>query len=170
VAQLPRLRVLELGADGGSAWRAEIERLFELDRECFPPGIAYGRVELEKLVRHPSAWTALAEAEGELLGFAVVRTWRGLLHVLTIDVARHSRRQGIGRLLMSWAESRAEALGLAAMRLEVAVDNVTAQKFYKELGFREVGRIENYYPPDIDALILQRTLPWADLRLSPRQR
>ena len=102
------------------------------------------------------------------MGFAIVRPIRRLtrqpglhamkpvLHLLTIDVARQSRRQGVGALLMHWVFEQAAKLKTAAVVLEVAVDNSPAQYFYQRFGFVEVATIPGYYNGVTDALEMER--------------
>ena len=138
--------------------------LHALDQACFPPGIAYSRAELRAFLMHPSSFTAVAcEGEG-ILGFAIVRPYRGRhshpnLHLLTIDVAPTARRQGVGTLLMTWALAQGRRLGSAALTLEVAIDNIPAQDFYKQNGFQEGSVLPGYYNGVLDALSMRLDLP-----------
>ncbi len=144
-------------------------RLYTLDQACFAPGIAYSKAELRGFLDSPSTFTAVAladapenEASERIVGFAIVRNVRmagsAALHIITIDVDPAARRQGTGRQLMRWMEERARALGSSSMRLEVAEDNLEAQRFYAVHGFRVTGRIEAYYAPLLDALVMERAL------------
>ena len=51
----------------------EFEALWQMDQECFPPGIAYSRPELKTYMRHRGAFTLVAEEADEhsLQGFLV---------------------------------------------------------------------------------------------------
>jgi len=157
----------------------DLPALYALDQSCFPPGIAYSMAELSSFLHHPSAFTSVACLDSGgvsggvsgIMGFAIVRPTRRLprqpglhsikpvLHLLTIDVARQSRRQGVGALLMHWVFERAAKLKTAAVVLEVAVDNCPAQYFYQRFGFVEVATIPGYYNGVTDALEMERSLP-----------
>lgn len=87
-----------------------------------------------------------AADEAEILDFGVVPAARG---------------RGLGRALLAAGEDLARALGMAAMFLEVAVDNRPARRLYQRAGWREVGRRRGYYARpagSVDALILRRSL------------
>ena len=144
---------------------ADLPALHALDQVCFPPGIAYSRAELRSFIEHPSSFTVVASDGDAVHGFVVVRPVRRprdggdrALHVLTIDVAPDHRRSGIGSTLMDWIFAKAEQLGSAAIVLEVAVDNYSAQEFYKRHGFQVIGTIPGYYNGATDALELTRQL------------
>ena len=105
---------------------------------------------------------ASAGAEGEPLGFALLRATRfadgGEAEVLTIATRPHARRQGVARALMDAALAQARAWGVTRVFLEVAADNAAAQALYGCLGFATVGRRKGYYAraegPPQDALVM----------------
>ncbi len=86
----------------------------------------------------------VATAQGrEPAGFVLARAAGGEAEILTINVARARRRQGIGLQLM-----RAVAADLRdAQRLvlEVGAGNAPAQALYRAFGFVPVGRRFGYY-------------------------
>ncbi len=149
---------------------ADAETLFELDRICFPAGIAYSLREFCWLLRSGKTLCLVAEEEDVLAGFAiaqesVIRRSRGG-HIVTIDVAPEFRRRRIGRLLMEQIELRMRAAGAEWLRLEVAVNNAAASEFYAGLGFLPLGRISNYYHGALDAIVMEKSL--ADPQTSTR--
>lgn len=142
----------------------DLDALLAIDRQCFPPGIAYSRMELRFYLNHPGSVSMLAEddATGEIAGFVIaeVQLQKGLPvgHIVTIDVLSSSRRQGIGRLLMDVVLIQLGEAGTKVVRLEVAADNEIAQAFYREFGFTPAGRIRGYYMGKLDALVMEKRL------------
>ena len=57
---------------------------------------------------------------------------------LAVEPALQGR--GLGRLMMARAEERARELGLGFIRLETRVELAENHRFYRALGFEEVGR------------------------------
>ena len=53
---------------------------------------------------------------------------------------------------------RLTGVGAAILRLEVAVDNIDAQAFYRRLGFSQTGRIRGFYLGRLDALVMEKSL------------
>jgi ribosomal protein S18 acetylase RimI-like enzyme len=141
---------------------ADADRLFELDRICFPAGIAYSLRDFRWLLRSSKTLCLLAEDDGELAGFAIAQ--EALLgksrggHIVTIDVAPAFRRRGVGRLLMQRIEERQRAARADWLRLEVAVNNSAATEFYRGLGFAAIGRIPGYYQGSVDAMVMEKSL------------
>lgn len=143
--------------------RRDLEALYQLDQECFEPGIAYSRAEMAEFLRHTRNVSVLAEStSGALIGFIIAEVRRkGDLrvgHVVTIDVAESARRKGLGRALLFAVEKRLKEAGIALIRLEVAVDNLGAQAFYKQEGYQRIGRIERYYLGRLDAFVMEKEL------------
>lgn len=62
------------------------------------------------------------------------------LYVGKLAVAALSRGQGLARTLLTLAETRAKAMGLAALELETRVELVENHTVFRALGFVETGR------------------------------
>jgi ribosomal-protein-alanine N-acetyltransferase len=125
--------------------RADFEPLWELDQECFPPGIAYSRSELRAFLSRKTAEMIVAESEGRILGFVLGWRRRAEGQIITLDVRASARRHGVGRRLVLGLEGRFRAAGVRRVRLETAVVNTTAIAFYERLGYRRTVRLEGYY-------------------------
>ncbi len=145
--------------------QTDFEELWQLDQQCFPPGIAYSRFELMRYIRQQSSFTLIAEeeaAERAICGFAVaerrpVRS-RPAGHVITIDVREQFRRSGVGNLLMDGLESRLHQTGCEVVYLETAVNNSSAICFYKRRGYTVLSTVPRYYDGKLDALLMGKKL------------
>lgn len=62
------------------------------------------------------------------------------LYVGKLAVAAHHRGKGLARALLTLAETRAKALGFAALELETRVELVENHTVFRALGFVETGR------------------------------
>jgi ribosomal protein S18 acetylase RimI-like enzyme len=103
------------------------------------------REHLEALLAGGDAALLVAEAEGELAGFAALRalrrpalfaeTRRGEIEALYVREER--RRAGVGRALagasLRWMAER----GLSRAALQVAAGNAAGQAFWRALGFSD---------------------------------
>ena len=140
----------------------DFQTLYEIDRSCFPPGIAYSRLELTHYMKLRGAFTIVAETQRktpEIAGFLIAqRHPKGMGHVITIDTLKPFRRHGLGRLLMKAAEDRLRAAGCDAIFLEVAVDNASAIRFYKRLKYFVLKTLPRYYPNKLDAYLMAKRL------------
>lgn len=137
----------------------DFDTLWQMDQQCFPPGIAYSKEELKAFMRHRGAFTLIAnDAEnGEVGGFIVAHGGPSG-HVITIDVSPSDRRSGVGSLLLAAAEQRLRDSGCRAVGLETAVDNFAALAFYKRHGYNVIRTWPRYYSNGVDALVMKKLL------------
>lgn len=141
----------------------DFPKLYALDQACFEPGIAWSKAEFHYFLKYPGNIAILAEDESaRLAGFTIAGKQRrqGAMigRLITIDVDASLRGQGVGHLLMDEVERALRALGANAILLEVAANNLTAQRFYEHHGFVRTGRIPGYYLGRIDALVMEKQL------------
>ncbi len=141
----------------------DFETLFQIDKACYPPRIAYSRRELRAFLGDPGADCVIAEAENQIAGFIIAEaeTRPGhppTGHIITIDVLESHRRSGIGSLLIRAAEERLAARGARQVELETARDNDAAIAFWQKHGYRTRGVYEHYYPGGMDAFSMVKSL------------
>lgn len=88
----------------------------------------------------------VAESNGAIIGFQSLDLWarfiRSMDHVGQIgtQILREWRGRGIGKQLAAHTLAFAREQGYEKIVLFVRASNTNAQKFYKQLGFRECGR------------------------------
>lgn len=107
----------------------------------------------------------VTQADGaEPLGFALLRAvvfagGGGEAEVLTLATRPGARRQGVARRALTAALTKAHAVGVERIYLEVAADNIAAHALYESTGFHEVGRRKGYYArtdaKPVDALVME---------------
>jgi len=149
--------------------RGDFLRLWEIDQECFPRGIAYSQAELLSYIRRPKSCTLVAErapVQGPeksslpavTVGFIVAEPNRQAGHIITIDVVKEARRSGLGSRLLAAAEARLREQGCDRVYLETAIDNASALAFYKRQDYFLVKTIPRYYANGVDAFVLKKDL------------
>lgn len=141
----------------------DLPELHQLDQRCFAQDIAYSIADLKYFLANTRCFCWVAEAPDErLAGFTIVerirRGGRMTGHIVTIDVDREMRRQGVGRVLLEAAEEQLKREGAVLLTLEVAEDNAAARSFYHQFGFAEAGRIPDYYAGRLDAQIMEKSI------------
>ena len=99
------------------------------------------------------------EADGALVGYAVVWCILDQGELSNIAVAASHRGRGLGRKLLSHAVGLARDRGVEHLFLEVRVSNRSGRDLYGSAGFVELGRRRNYYDqPREDAILMQFSL------------
>jgi ribosomal-protein-alanine N-acetyltransferase len=129
--------------------------------------------EMETAIFGPEAWSEgllwtelsagndyRAVFDGErILGYAGTALSGDELWLNNIAVAADARRRGVARMLMDDLLARARARGVKSVYLEVAVDNVPAQRLYDGYGFVGLGVRKNYYQhTGTDAAVMRMDL------------
>jgi [ribosomal protein S18]-alanine N-acetyltransferase len=152
----------------------DFDHLWQIDQECFPPGISYSRQELKAHVRRRGSFTLVATKDArmkesghrrvapannpaQIQGF-IVAYGGPVGHIITIDVLAPARRSGLGSQLLTAAEDRLCRGGSHSVGLETAVDNHAAIAFYKRHGYSIVGTWPRYYSNGVDALVMRKQL------------
>ncbi|MCI0478858.1 MAG: GNAT family N-acetyltransferase, partial [Anaerolineales bacterium] len=100
----------------------------------------------------------VAERDGDVLGFVwlVARgAFNRSAYIQLIGTRPEARSGGVGRALMEFAEARAES---REMFLLVSDFNTDAQKFYARLGYRQVGKLDDYVIQGVSELIFCKRL------------
>jgi len=93
---------------------------------------------------------------GDVLGYGGLTRGMDESWVQNLAVRRDSHRYGLGRRLLAALLDTSGRWGTDTM-LEVAVDNVAAQRLYTSAGFETVGLRRGYYQPsNTDALVMRR--------------
>lgn len=92
------------------------------------------------------------------VGYAVGRFVDEIADVQRVAVLRSRRRHGVGGRLLGSLLDEARRRGCRRAMLEVAADNVPACTWYESEGFREIDRRSRYYPGNVDALVLAKSL------------
>jgi ribosomal-protein-alanine N-acetyltransferase len=101
----------------------------------------------------------VAEEDGRIAGYVFGRTAADEAEVLNLAVASPDRRSGLGRRLLETLMDRWEARGIERVFLEVRASNLSAQAFYRTLGFVPAGVRRGYYnQPVEDALVFRRSI------------
>ncbi|MDF1585366.1 GNAT family N-acetyltransferase [Marinimicrococcus flavescens] len=130
----------------------DLGRLTRLHRSCFED--SWSRSDLAHLLALPGGFGLIARLQDGGLaslealrgaGFSLCRVVRDESELLSIGVAPGFRRRGVATSLLRASMRRCHEWGAGVMFLEVAVDNVSAQRLYKVHGFEQVGRRPDYY-------------------------
>ena len=90
-------------------------------------------------------------------GFIVYRIVVDEAEIITIGVNPEKRRQGIASAMIGIIEKNVKNQGVKKIFLEVASNNIPAQKLYENCGFRTVGLRPKYYD-GIDAILMSKDI------------
>ncbi len=83
------------------------------------------------------------EADETVAGFIVLYRRRDHLHVENVAIFPARQRQGLGGVLLSFAEAEAKRRGIAAIELYTNVKMTENLELYPRLGYVEIDRRED---------------------------
>lgn len=98
----------------------------------------------------------VADYEDRVAGFMIYELHKTRLHVLNFAVSPAFRQRGIGRQMMSKLMAKLSQQRRSRLLLEVRETNLSAQLFFRQLGFRAVSVLRGFYEdtPE-DAYVMQ---------------
>jgi ribosomal protein S18 acetylase RimI-like enzyme len=138
--------------------RADLPVLYEIDRSCYAPEVAYSRGTLKAFLEQEGVRCLMAFVEGRPAGF-VMAFWQGEEgHLITLDVLARYRRKGIGSTLLLAIEEQMRRAGVSWVELETSVANATAIAFWTHHGYRITGTLPGYYSDRTDAYLMAKRL------------
>lgn len=138
---------------------ADVPAVMALENDLFPED-AWSQNALLGELSEPSRHYVVAVADGEVVGYAGLRSGPPEGDVQTMAVARDRWGTGVGSALLTELLGEAERRGCTHMFLEVRDDNPRAQKLYAAFGFERIGVRHGYYK-GADAIVMRRGDPRA---------
>jgi ribosomal protein S18 acetylase RimI-like enzyme len=139
---------------------ASLARLIRLVR--LKEAVSLARLALVTFLGRPACLGCLvAEADGAVAGFSILRAVRGGRADIQLIAVRADRQgEGIGRALLTHLIASADAQQCQEVFLYVRADNPRAQSLYRHAGFTETGALPGYFQPSgTDAIVMRLCLP-----------
>ena len=137
-----------------------LDQLFQIEEQCFDQE-AFSKRQIAYLLTDYNTIAFVAKVNEVVVGFIIAQvemeenTEFG--HVITINVVRNFRRKGIGKRMLLQIETILKQKGVEQSLLEVREDNHSAINLYQTLGYKTIGKLENYYGKK-HGVHLQKTL------------
>lgn len=108
----------------------------------------------------------VAEYDERVVGFMVYELHKDQLHVLNFSVRPDVRRRGIGEQMVNKLIGKLSRKGRNRIVLEIRETNLAAQMFFKNLEFKAVSVLRDYYDDTVeDAYVMQYR--FADEEIEP---
>lgn len=98
----------------------------------------------------------VAEYDERVVGFMIYELRNDQLHVLNFSVRPDVRRRGVGMQMVNKLVGKLSQQRRNRITLEIRETNLAAQMFFKNLGFRAVSVLRDYYDGTVeDAYVMQ---------------
>ena len=98
----------------------------------------------------------VAEHDERVAGFMIYELHRNRLHILNFAVAAEFHRRGVGQQMVEKLIGKLSSQRRNRIMLEVRETNLAAQLFFRQLGFRAVSVLRDFYVDTTeDAYLMQ---------------
>lgn len=126
----------------------------EMSRDVIETGLGWSwtRDRVEHEIRRRDTLVLCARHDEKIVGFAIMNFGDETAHLALFAVRPPFQRSGIGRQMFEWLRESAVTAGIAIIQLELRAGNMAARRFYRSLGFDEVGLLHGYYQQRESAL------------------
>lgn len=114
-----------------------------IHKESF--GTVWNEKEIGELFNNQNTVVAIAEEQGNTLGFVIFRLVIDSAEIITIAVTPKSRGQGLGSKLLKKMLENLKEEKAQTVHLEVAEDEGDVIRFYHKHGFQQINVRKAYY-------------------------
>jgi len=130
----------------------DLRRVYEIEEMSFSQPYD---INILKQLHDFGAGFLVAQEKNYVVGyilFWIIEEDKG--HIISLAVDQNYKRQKIGSKLMSTAMATFNNFNIYKISLEVKAQNNEAVEFYKSLGFKVIGEVQNYYEDGSNAFKL----------------
>jgi ribosomal-protein-alanine acetyltransferase len=135
----------------------DLDALLEIERRCFEAD-RLSRAQFRRALASKSAVLLVAVERSKVQGYTLMRLRGKRARFYSLAVAPSARREGIGRALLKAAERVARARGSHSIQLELREHAWAALALYRDQGYREAGRLLEYYADKSDGRRMHKPL------------
>lgn len=150
--------------------RRDMPSVLAIEQNCFE--FAWTEKDFIRCLRQRNCIGMVAEKDDEIVGFMIYELHKNRLHILNFAVHHNHRRQGVGNSMCSKLFGKLSHERRNRIMLEVRETNLEAQLFFKNLGFRAISVLRDFYDDTVeDAYLMQfRYQPTAEELIAPANR
>ena len=134
--------------------RRDMPAVLAIEQECFE--FPWYEDDFVRCLRQRNCIGMVAEASERVVGFMIYELHKHRLHVLNFAVHEQFRRRAIGSQMAKKLITKLSHDRRSRVMLEVRETNLSAQLFFRTLGFRAVSVLRDYYEDTTeDAYVMQ---------------
>lgn len=134
--------------------RRDMPSVIGIEQSCFE--FAWTEEDFIRCLRQRNCIGMVAEKGDEIVGFMIYELHKNRLHILNFAVNPDARRSGVGKAMCSKLFGKLSHERRNRIMLEVRETNLEAQLFFKNLGFRAISVLRDFYDDTVeDAYLMQ---------------
>ena len=134
--------------------RRDMMEVLEIENQSFE--FPWSEDDFIRCLRQRNCIGMVAEHDERVAGFMIYELHRNRLHILNFAVAAEFRRKGVGQQMVEKLIGKLSSQRRSRIMLEVRETNLAAQLFFRDLGFRAVSVLRDFYVDTTeDAYLMQ---------------
>jgi ribosomal-protein-alanine N-acetyltransferase len=134
--------------------RRDLAEVLDIEGESFE--FPWTEDDFIRCLRQRNCIGMVTEHEGRVIGFMIYELLKTRLHLINFAVTPSLRRQGVATQMLQKLTGKLSSQRRTRVTLEVRETNLSAQLFFKNLGFRAVSVLRDYYVDTTeDAYLMQ---------------
>jgi ribosomal-protein-alanine N-acetyltransferase len=134
--------------------RRDMMEVLEIENQSFE--FPWSEDDFIRCLRQRNCIGMVAEHDERVAGFMIYELHRNRLHILNFSVAAEFRRKGVGQQMVEKLIGKLSSQRRSRIMLEVRETNLAAQLFFRNLGFRAISVLRDFYVDTTeDAYLMQ---------------
>ena len=134
--------------------RRDMPEVLEIERTSFE--FPWFEEDFIRCLRQRNCIGMVAEHAEHVIGFMIYELHKTRLHILNFAVHESFRRRGVGSQMSRKLTSKLSHERRSRILLEIRETNLPAQLFFRQLGFRAVSVLRDFYEDTTeDAYLMQ---------------
>jgi ribosomal-protein-alanine N-acetyltransferase len=134
--------------------RRDMAEVLQIEDRSFE--FSWSEEDFIRCLRQRNCIGMIAEHSERVVGFMIYELHRNRLHVLNFAVHPDFRRRQVGTQMLRKLVSKLSPQRRSRIMLEVRETNLDAQLFFRDLGFRAVSLLRDFYEDTTeDAYLMQ---------------
>ena len=146
--------------------RRDMPEVLEIEQSSFE--FPWTEEDFIRCLRQRNCIGMVAEYDEKVVGFMIYELHRDQLHVLNFSVGPEVRRRGIGSQMIAKLVGKLSQQRRDQITLEIRETNLAAQVFFRNIGFRAISVLRDYYDDTVeDAYVMQYLFQQEPANLQP---
>lgn len=120
-------------------WMTEndLDEVYEMEQNCSPA--PWGALEFANVLMHSNFYGMVVEHRSQLIGYVIYEMLDESIRILNIAVLPEFRRKGVGSQMVARLACHLTRSIRKELTLNVRESNLSAQVFFRSLGFKAVN-------------------------------
>ena len=134
--------------------RRDMPEVLSIEKSSFE--FPWSEEDFIRCLRQRNCIGMVADYDERVVGFMIYELHKDQLHVLNFSVRPDIRRRGIGMQMVNKLVGKLSQQRRNRIILEIRETNLAAQMFFKNLNFRAISLLRDYYDDTVeDAYVMQ---------------